>query len=136
MQGGRTAHAAVVKICFQPTVALIKAGKTDKALALVSILVPAPGAEILLTLAGERPLGGGPPHHPYKTRGLCPWAGTCCSWAWCSPPSTPINPFFSFTWPETTSSTAGSSRRPPCPSGSTLAWSWKRTDDLSGGEEP
>ena len=136
VQGGRTAHAAVVKIRFQPMVALIKAGKTDKALALVSTPVPAPGAEILLTLAGEKPLGGGPPHHPYKTRGLCPWAGTCCSWAWCSPPSTSTDPSFSFTWPETTSSTAGSSRRTPCPPGSALGWSWKRTEDLTGGEEP
>ncbi|OWK08127.1 hypothetical protein Celaphus_00010765 [Cervus elaphus hippelaphus] len=88
-------------------VALIKAGKTDKASALVSTPVPAPGAEILLTLAGEKPLGGEPPHHPYKTQGLCPWAWTCCSWAWCSPPSTSTDPSFSFTWPETTSSTAG-----------------------------
>ena len=88
-----TAHAAVVKISFQPGVALIKAGKTDKASALVSAPVPAPGAEILLTLAGEEPLGGGPPHHPYKTLGICPWAWTCRSWAWCSPPSTSTDPF-------------------------------------------
>ena len=111
------------KIRFQPVVALIKAGKTDKASALVSAPVPTPDAEILLTLAGEKPLGGGPPHHPYKMRGLCPWAWTCRSWAWCSPPSTSTDPSFSFSWPETIFSTVGSSRSPTCPSGSALAWS-------------
>ena len=125
-----------MKIRFQPVVALIKAGKTDKASALVSALVSAPGAEILLTLAEEKPLGGGAPHHPYKTRGLCPWAWTCRSWAWCSLASTSTDPSFSFSWPEAISSPVGSSRRPPCPPRSALAWSWRRTEDLTGGEEP
>ena len=31
--------------------------------------------------------------------------------------------FFSFSWPETIFSTVGSSRSPPCPPGSALAWS-------------